>query len=157
MVNYCVCAGCTNSNLSGHRVHRFPNRKKSGALFRAWVRFVQVKRRDFTSASVTKNAVVCGAHFKSEDYHPSELMEFRMGCRCQERGRLNAGAVPSVHTAALSGPPSAAASGSAAGGLNGHGSVRDSARRKRQLCTVSIVFLRLPTSKLVKVMILNET
>ncbi|XP_061587629.1 apical junction molecule-like isoform X2 [Cololabis saira] len=85
MVNYCVCAGCTNSNLSGHRAHSFPNRKKSGALFRAWVRFVQVKRLDFTSASVTQNAVVCGAHFKSEDYDPSHVMEFRMGCRCQER------------------------------------------------------------------------
>ena len=28
MVNYCVCGGCTNSSLSGHRVHRFPNREQ---------------------------------------------------------------------------------------------------------------------------------
>ncbi len=27
MVNYCVCGDCTNSSLSGHRVHRFPNEK----------------------------------------------------------------------------------------------------------------------------------
>ncbi len=27
MVNYCVCGDCTNSSLSGNRVHRFPNEK----------------------------------------------------------------------------------------------------------------------------------
>ncbi|KAL1250747.1 hypothetical protein QQF64_018543 [Cirrhinus molitorella] len=49
MVNYCVCGGCTNSSLSGHRVNRFPCKKRDGAIFRAWVRFVQVKRRNFTT------------------------------------------------------------------------------------------------------------
>ena len=38
MVYHCVCAGCTNSSLSGHRVHSFPNRKRTGASFRSWVR-----------------------------------------------------------------------------------------------------------------------
>uniref|UniRef100_A0A671TXC6 THAP-type domain-containing protein n=1 Tax=Sparus aurata TaxID=8175 RepID=A0A671TXC6_SPAAU len=84
MVNYCVCGGCTNSSLSGHRVHRFPDRKKNGAIFRAWVRFVQLKRRDFSSASATKNAVVCG---------------FNVGCRSKNQVRLTPGAVPSVPTA----------------------------------------------------------
>lgn len=63
MLNYCVCTGCTNSSLSGHRVHCFPDRKRSGVSFCAWVRFVQVKRRDFTASPVTINAVVCSAHF----------------------------------------------------------------------------------------------
>lgn len=138
MVNYCVCGGCTNSSLSGHRVHRFPNRKKNGAIFRAWVRFVQLKRRDFSSASATKNAVVCGAHFRPEDYHPSDLLEFNVGCRSKNQVRLIPGAVPSVPTASA-GPLSAAAAGAAAGGRHGHGSGRDSARRKRELCTVSLV------------------
>ncbi|XP_048054396.1 THAP domain-containing protein 10-like [Megalobrama amblycephala] len=124
MVNYCVCGGCTNSNLSGHRVHRFPNKKKDGAIFRAWVRFVQVKRRDFTSASASKNAVVCSIHFTPEDYNPGDMMEVNMGYRSKNQVRLIAGAVPSVH----------AASSSAAGGIR-HGSVRDAARRKRELCT----------------------
>ncbi len=79
MVNYCVCAGCTNSTLSGHGVHSFPSRKRSGASFRAWVRFVQVKRRDFTAASATKNTVICSAHFRPENYLPGVMMEFRMG------------------------------------------------------------------------------
>ncbi|XP_067434019.1 zinc finger protein 394 isoform X1 [Thunnus thynnus] len=119
MVNYCVCAGCTNSNLSGHRVHSFPDNKKNEASFRAWVHFVQVKRPDFTTACVTQNAVVCGAHFRQEDYAPGDMMAFRMGFRSPDRVRLITGAVPSVHAAAASGT---AASG---GGL-----IRDSARRK---------------------------
>ncbi len=57
MVNFCVSAGCTNSSLLGHRVHR------NGASFHPRVHAVQVKRRDFTPASVTKNVVVCSAHF----------------------------------------------------------------------------------------------
>ncbi|XP_029921612.1 uncharacterized protein LOC115369185 [Myripristis murdjan] len=131
MASYDVTGGSRSPQLCPGSV-RSRRWKRSGAIFRAWVRFVQVKRRDFTSASVTKNAVVCGAHFRPGDYHPSDMMEFRMGCRCPERVRLSAGSVPSVHTAAPSGPPSAAAP--AAGGLNAHGSVRGSAQRKRQPC-----------------------
>lgn len=99
MVNYCVCAGCSNSSLSGHRVHRFPDRRRDGACFVAWLRFVQVSRRDFMAASVTKNAVVCGAHFRDQDYVPGDLMQFRMGCKSQKCVRLLAGAVPTVHAA----------------------------------------------------------
>lgn len=135
MVNYCVCGGCTNSGTSGHRIHKFPDRKKDGALFCAWMHFVQVKRRDFTSASVSKNSVVCGAHFRKEDYCPGDLMQFEKGCRNKNRVRLQAGAVPSVHTAPSSGPPSTCRSPT--GGKHAlHGSVRDGARRKRELCTI---------------------
>lgn len=35
MVKFCVCGGCTNSRLSGHRVHTFPTNRKS-ATFRAF-------------------------------------------------------------------------------------------------------------------------
>ncbi len=87
-------------------MHRFPNKKRHGAaIFRAWVRFVQVKRRDFTSASVSKNSVVCSVHFRQEDYRPDDMMEFNMGCKSKNQVRLRAGAVPSVHTAHSSGPP----------------------------------------------------
>ncbi len=131
MVNYCVCGGCTNSSLSGHGVHRFPNRKKNGAIFRAWVRFVQLKRRDFTAASATSNAVVCGFHFRPEDYQASDVMEFNMGCRSKTPVRLTPGAVPSVHTAS-SAQLSEAGSGCADGGRRGRGPAR------RKLCTVSV-------------------
>ncbi len=76
-----------------------------------------VDETDFTAASVTKNAVVCGAHFRPQDYVHGDMTEFRVGSRSQARVRLTGGAVPSVHTAASSGPPSAAASGSAAEGV----------------------------------------
>ncbi|KAG1963589.1 lethal(3)malignant brain tumor-like protein 2 [Pimephales promelas] len=125
MVNYCVCGGCTNSNLTGHRVHRFPSKKKDGAVFRAWVRFVQVKRRDFTSASVTQNAVVCRFHFRQDDYDPSDIMKFKMGCRSKKQVRLKAGAVPSVHAAPSSGPSSARSSAA----------VGEALGRKRERCT----------------------
>ncbi|KAL0152182.1 hypothetical protein M9458_051905 [Cirrhinus mrigala] len=66
----------------------------------------QVKRRAFTNAFASKNAVVCSVQFTPEDYHPGDMMEFNMGCR----SRLRAGAIPSVHTAPSSGPPSACGS-----------------------------------------------
>lgn len=60
-----------------------------------------------------------------------------MGYRSQGRVRLIASAVPSIHTA-----PAAAAAAAGSGGSESAGaSVRDSAKRKRELCTVSIVFL----------------
>ncbi len=121
MVNYCVCGGCTNSGLSGHRVHRFPNKKRHGAIFRAWVRFVQVKRQDFIISSVSKNSVVCMVHFRQEDYRPDDMMEFNMGCKSKNQVRLRAGAVPSVHTAHSSSPPSLPSGSSAtAGRHDGH-------------------------------------
>ncbi|XP_048009675.1 uncharacterized protein LOC125243875 [Megalobrama amblycephala] len=125
MVNYCVCGGCTNSSLSGHRVHRFPNKKKDGAIFRAWVRFVQTKRRDFSSASASKNAVVCSVHFRPEDYRPGDIMEVNMGCRSKNQVRLQADAVPSVH----------ATTGSAGGRrYYGHRSARNASLRQRKVC-----------------------
>ncbi|KAL7373383.1 hypothetical protein ABVT39_005554 [Epinephelus coioides] len=57
-------------NKARHRVHRFPDRKRSGVSFRAWVRFVRVKRHDFTASSATKNAAVYSTHFGQEDYVP---------------------------------------------------------------------------------------
>ena len=111
-----VCASCTNSSLSGHRVHTFPNRKRNGTSFHAWVRFVQVKRQDFSA--------VCGAHFRQENYLPGDTMEFRMGFQSQDQVRLTARAVPSVPTAASSSPLSVAASDSAAGGSSGYGPIK---------------------------------
>ena len=67
MVNVCVCGGCSNSNHTGHRVHHFP--RMNHPTFRAWVRFVQVKRQDFTARSVTANSTVCCAHFNESDYN----------------------------------------------------------------------------------------
>ncbi|XP_074486714.1 uncharacterized protein LOC141764921 [Sebastes fasciatus] len=113
MVKYCICAGCTYSSHTGHRVHCFPNRTTNEAVFVSWVSFVQQQREDFSSESVTKNTVVCSAHFRLEDYVPGDLLESRMGFRCLDRVRLLAGAVPSIHTPT---PTPGAPGSSSAGG-----------------------------------------
>ena len=96
MVNACVFAGCSNSNLSGHKTHSFP--KKGTSVFRAWVRFVGLKRADFTASCVKGHSVLCSAHFKDEDYIQGDLMEQRMGFRSLDRVRLLPGAVPSIQS-----------------------------------------------------------
>ncbi|XP_059389512.1 uncharacterized protein LOC132122995 [Carassius carassius] len=127
MVNSCVCFGCNNSNLSGHRVHRFPNKKHKD--FRAWIRFVQAKRSNFAASSLTRHTVVCEKHFTPDSYNQGDLMEFRMGFRRKEWVRLANGAVPSVHAS-----PPAKSGGSEESNVNVSTS-RESARRKRELCT----------------------
>ncbi|XP_059361052.1 uncharacterized protein LOC132098844 [Carassius carassius] len=128
MVNSCVCFGCNNSNLSGHRVHRFPNKKHKD--FRAWIRFVQAKRSNFAASSLTRHTVVCEKHFTPDSYNQGDLMEFRMGFRRKEWVRLANGAVPSVHAS-----PPAKSGGSEESNVNVSTS-RESARRKRELCTI---------------------
>ncbi|XP_030217605.1 zinc finger protein 84 isoform X12 [Gadus morhua] len=123
MVNCCVCFGCNNSNLSGHRVHRFPNKKDNH--FRAWIRFVQAKRSNFAASSVTRHTVMCEKHFTPDSYNQGDLMESRLGFRRREWVRLANGAVPSVHA----GLPATS------GGTESSTS-RESARRKRELCTI---------------------
>ncbi|XP_052446870.1 uncharacterized protein LOC127988261 [Carassius gibelio] len=127
MVNSCVCFGCNNSNLSGHRVHRFPNKKHKD--FRAWIRFFQAKRSNFAASSLTRHTVVCEKHFTPDSYNQGDLMEFRMGFLRKEWVRLANGAVPSVHA----GPP-AKSGGSEESNVN-VSTRRESARRKRELCT----------------------
>lgn len=94
MVNYCVCAGCTNSSETGARVFRFPS--KTDKRFRQWVRYVQVRRADFTASSVTQNSVVCDAHFDDSSYMKGDLMEWEMGFRRKSRVRLSKDGVPSI-------------------------------------------------------------
>ncbi|CAM4572695.1 unnamed protein product [Leuciscus chuanchicus] len=93
MVNRCVCAGCTNSSKTGHRVHDFPKGKR---LIRSWVRFVATKRPDFTAASVTESAVICSEHFTDDDYDPGDMRRLNMGFKC--RVKLISDAIPSRHS-----------------------------------------------------------
>ena len=60
-------------------------------------------------------------------------MEFRMGFRRKEWVRLANGAVPSVHAS-----PPAKSGGSEEANVN-VSTRRESARRKRELCTVSLI------------------
>lgn len=62
---------CLNEVLWVSRLHKLQPVRMLGPEFSQqenesdWVCFAQVKGQDFTAASVTKNAVVCGANFRS--------------------------------------------------------------------------------------------
>ena len=100
MVNRCVAGGCGNSSTTGHRTHTFPSRDSK--YFRAWVRFVQQKRQDFSASSVNKrNTVLCGAHFLESDYNEGHLMAYRKGFRSSQRVQLKESAIPTVHAKIL--------------------------------------------------------
>lgn len=87
----------------------------------------------FTAASVTKNVVVCGGHFRGEDYISGDTMEFRMVFRRKDRVRLIPCAVPSVRSVLWT----SAASVTSAGGEITDRANTHSARRKREMYTAS--------------------
>ncbi|KAL7374847.1 hypothetical protein ABVT39_008008 [Epinephelus coioides] len=118
MVRFCVCGGCTNSRLSGHRGHTFPTNRKS-ATFRAFYPGLHC------SISNEEHGYLWSA-LTLEDYIPGDMMECEMGFRHHNRVRLRVGAVPSLHTAASSAPSSAALPTPLRPG-------HSSARRKRDL------------------------
>ena len=122
MVNCCACAGCKNT---GHRLHGFP---KDRATLRQWVRFVRVRRADFSLTSVTVNTRICSAHFREEDYDPRDVRMVSLGLKTERLAKLIPTTVPSVHTHPSACPatrPRAARVGAA--------------RRKREVATVSPV------------------
>lgn len=59
MLNYGVCMGCTNTNLSRHCVYCFPAKRWNEP-----VRLPQVKRQDFTVISGRESStVLCDSSF----------------------------------------------------------------------------------------------
>ncbi|XP_056449492.1 zinc finger protein 271-like isoform X5 [Gadus chalcogrammus] len=83
------------------------------------------QRSNFAASSVTGHTVLCEKHFTPDSYNQGDLMELRPGFRRRESVRLANGAVPSVHA----GLPATS------GGTESSTS-RESARRKRELCTI---------------------
>ena len=91
MVKCCVVQFCSNSNKTGHTMHKFP---KDANLRRQWVKFVQVKRADFVEP--TEHSVICNIHFSPDCYEKSFMVE--MGLRKQSP--LLSGAVPTIQSPA---------------------------------------------------------
>jgi hypothetical protein len=93
MVKRCVVQFCSNTIKTGYSVHEFP---RDEVLRQRWVKFVQVKRVNFTdSAGLTKTpSYICGAHF-SYDCFEGGLMR-PMGVAM--KGLLKKGAVPTVQS-----------------------------------------------------------
>ena len=61
MVKCCVLQFCSNSNKTGHIMHKLP---KDANLRRQWVKFVQVKRADF--AEPMEHSVIWNIHFSPD-------------------------------------------------------------------------------------------
>ena len=76
MVNRYVIQFCSNSNKTGHTMHKLP---KDANLRRQWVKFAQVKRADFVEP--TKHSVICNIHFSPDCCEKSFIVE--MGLRKQ--------------------------------------------------------------------------
>ena len=91
MVKRCVVQFCSNTNQTGHTMHKFP---KDANLKRQWVKFVQVKRADFVRP--TEHSVICNVHFTPDCYEKSFMVE--MGLKKQKQ--LIPGAVPTVQSPA---------------------------------------------------------
>lgn len=107
-------------------MHFFPDREKSAPTFRAWVHFVQAKRKKFSSNSVSSSSMICGAHFKKEDYDTGDWMAMEMGFKSRSQVRLVQGAVPSIHAASLT-----------VASVAGHSKRATSSITKRRLALVS--------------------
>ena len=73
----CVIQYCSNSNKTGHTMHKLP---KDANLRRQWIKFVQVNRADF--AEPTKHSFICNIPFSPDCYEKSFMVE--MGLRSKE-------------------------------------------------------------------------
>jgi len=91
MVKRCVIQFCSNSNKTGHIMHKFP---KDANLRWQWVKFVRVKRGDFIEP--TEHSVICNIHFSPDCYEKSFMVE--MGLKKQSS--LLSGAVPTIQSPA---------------------------------------------------------
>ena len=91
MVKRCVIQFCSNSNKTGHTMHKLP---KDANLRRQWIKFLQVKRADFVEP--TKHSAICNIHFCPDCYEKGFMVE--MGLRKQSL--LLSGAVPTIQSLA---------------------------------------------------------
>ena len=63
---FCVAAGCTSTHKDNLSLHEFPKENVRPNIRRQWIKFVQVKRKDFIKP--TANSVLCEKHFPLGSY-----------------------------------------------------------------------------------------
>ena len=63
---FCVAAGCTSTHKDNLSLHEFPKENVRPNIRRQWIKFVQVKRKDFIKP--TANSVLCEKHFPPGSY-----------------------------------------------------------------------------------------
>ena len=63
---FCVAAGCMSTHKDNLSLHEFPKENVRPNIRRQWIKFVQVKRKDFIKP--TANSVSCEKHFPPGSY-----------------------------------------------------------------------------------------
>ena len=91
MIKRCVVQFCSNSNKTGHTMHKFP---KVANLRRQWVKFVQVKRANFVEP--TEHSVICNIYFSPDCYQKSVMVEIGL----RKQSPLLSIAVPTIQSPA---------------------------------------------------------
>ena len=75
MVRRCSVGGCGNTARDGVSLHGFP--PLLTALRKLWISRVKTTRRDWKAPART--SLVCSAHFREDDFDPSERLKVSMG------------------------------------------------------------------------------
>ena len=113
MVRRCSVGGCGNTARNGVSLHGFPPILTSTSTLRKlWISRVKTTRRDWKAPART--SLVCSAHFREDDFDPSERLKVSMGLTPPVRflRRLLPAAVPSLfmrHVALATWTPKATA------------------------------------------------
>ena len=113
MVRRCSVGDCGNTARDGVSLHGFPPILTSTSTLRKlWISRVKTTRRDWKTPART--SLVCSAHFREDDFDPSERLKVSMGLTPPVRflRRLLPAAVPSLfmrHVALATWTPKATA------------------------------------------------
>lgn len=92
---FCVAAGCTSTHKDNLSLHEFPKENVRPNIRRQWIKFVQVKRKDFIKP--TANSVLCEKHFPPGSYPVEYELKKTMNLPVRKKCLLP-DAVPTIHT-----------------------------------------------------------
>ena len=92
---FCVAAGCTSTHKDNLSLHEFPKENVRPNIRRQWIKFVQVKRKDFIKP--TANSVLCEKHFPPGSYPVEYELKKAMNLPVRKKCLLP-DAVPTIHT-----------------------------------------------------------
>ena len=92
---FCVAAGCTSTHKDNLSLHVFPKENVRPNIRRQWIKFVQVKRKDFIKP--TANSVLCEKHFPPGSYPVEYELKKAMNLPVRKK-RLLPDPVPTIHT-----------------------------------------------------------
>jgi hypothetical protein len=93
---FCVAAGCTSTHKDNLSLHEFPKENVRPNIRRQWIKFVQVKRKDFIKP--TANSVLCEKHFPPGSYPVEYELKKAMNLPVRKKCLLPDAVPTMVHT-----------------------------------------------------------